>query len=197
MVKIGNVYNMGDFFMPHMVEHVNTIIDSYGAGFGVVGFTGSDLKSYLLWLIDHIVDGVYPACGLYIKEAYVDYYVPSDNIWINMWRLAIHSSPIGLGGEVVLIPYVKKYPFYILSVLSEIENIMKSSNITDINVLSILEKKLFETKIKIIVDMSKEEMVKIDWLICRLYSDEMMSSLSGGMRRKFKSAVREVCNDKF
>jgi hypothetical protein len=196
LIKIGNVYNMGDFFMPHMVEHAEKIMATYGAGFGVVGFEGTDLKGYLLWIIDNIIKGIYPACGLYIKESYIDFYRPSDNIWVNMWRLAMHLSPIGLDGELVLIPYVNKYPFYKLATIRQIEQTMKSSNITDINMLSIFEKKLFQTKVEIVSTMAKEELAQIDWLVCHLYNDPMMASLSGSLRRRFKTTVREVCNDK-
>ncbi len=194
LVKIGNVYNMGTYFVPFMVEKSRKIVSSYGSGFGVVGFKGTDMKEFLLWVLQNSMMGVYDPVGLYVKEPYIGYYLEGDNVWLNMWRLSFHATPLGLEGEMPISPYPKPCPFYKLALLIQMEEITRMGNITDINMLSIVEKKIYEQKVKIVLGLDRKQMSKIESLVCALYGDNMLSSLPMSIKRRFSALGREICN---
>ena len=193
MIKIANVYNMGNTFMPQMVLYVDKLMSSYGTGFGVIGLPDNDLKKYFLWILDNFSIGLYPAYGLYVKEQYIDYYRVSDNIWLNMWRLGWYATPVGLSGKISLLPYLGSCPFYKLSILDQMHEVMSKSNITDVNVLSCVESRLLELKIDIILTLTKDDLSKIRDLVCNLKGDPMLNTIPIRKRRRFLSRIRGVC----
>jgi len=196
LIKIADVYNMSDQFAPYMIRYAHLLMESYGAGFGVVGFHGSDLKTFLIWLLESVSRGTYPLHNIYVKEPYVKYFQPHQPIWINLWRLSMHTTPMGFDGDAVYIPYPSSYSFYKFAIISEMEDIMRGSNITDINLLTLLDKKISEIKGKIILEMSKEEISYMKPYLCGGNIDNIIPTLPSIMRRKIKSLLSGVCNDK-
>ncbi len=193
MIKIGDVYNLGSYFSPYMIDHAKTLSNTYGVAFAIQGFEGKDLKSFLLWVLDGAMSGDYPLSYIYVKEPYLKYFDSPYSIWVNLWNAAMHANPLGLGGEAVILPTWSPCPLYKLGLISQMESIMKKSSITDINLLSLLEKKLYELKVKILLILDKDRASKIESYICRVYVDKLFSSLSRSLRRKFVSAFGGIC----
>jgi len=193
VIKIGDVYNLGSHFSPYMVEHAKTLSNTYGVAFAIQGFEGKDLKSFLLWVLDGMVSGDYPLSYIYVKEPYLKYFNCPYSIWVSLWNAAMHANPMGLGGETVVIPTWTSCPLYKLGLISQMESIMKKSSITDINLLSLLEKKLYELKVKIILTLDKKRASKIESYICRVYVDKLLSSLSRSLKRRFVLGFGGMC----
>ncbi len=193
MIKIGDVYNLGSHFSPYMITYAKRLSNTYGVAFAIQGFEGKDLKTFLIWVINGVMSGDYPLSYIYVKEPYLKYFNSSCSIWVNLWNAAMHANPLGLGGESVFIPMIPSCPFYKLALISQMEDIMKKSSITDINLLSLLEKKLYELKVKILLTLDKDKYSQIDSYVCRVYVDKLLSSLPKSLRRRFVSAFGGMC----